>query len=58
MKRRDLEKKLTELGFTFERNGGDHDIFASKSGIWVSVPRHRDINEITAKKILKEARRG
>lgn len=58
MKRRDLEKKLKKLGFTFERNGGDHDIFSSKTGKWISVPRHREINEITAKMILKEAKRG
>jgi len=56
MKRRDLEKKLAELGFKFERHGRDHDIFTNEHNRMVSVPRHTEIKETTAKKILKEAR--
>jgi len=29
MKRRDLEKKLCELGWHFERHGGNHDVWTN-----------------------------
>ncbi len=29
MKRRDLEKKLAELGWRFERHGGNHDVWTN-----------------------------
>ena len=54
MKNRDLIKTLETNGFKFLRSGGEHDIYSN--GIkTIAVPRHREINEITAKKILKEA---
>ena len=46
MKRRDLIKKLEEAGFRFKEHGGNHDT--------EQVPRHTEINEITAKRILKK----
>lgn len=52
MKRRDLIKKLEDAGFKFERDGGSHDVYRRGSDE-ETVPRHREINEITAKKILK-----
>lgn len=52
MKRRDLIEKLQKAGFKLERNGGDHDIYRRGSDT-EEVPRHKEINEITAKKILK-----
>jgi mRNA interferase HicA len=55
MKKRDLEKKLSSLGWYFDRSGGNHDIWTNgeKSE---PVPRHREINEMTAKAILKRAK--
>lgn len=58
MKRRDLEKKLKELGFVFSHNGGNHDMFKNGSGRVISVPRHREVDEFTAKGILKDAKRA
>ena len=55
MKHRDLINELRRLGFKLERNGGEHDLY-TKEKVTVEVPRHREINEITAKKILKQAR--
>lgn len=55
LKRRDLIKKLEEGGFVFDRYGASHDIYKRGSET-EEVPRHNEINEITAKKILK--RRG
>ena len=52
MKQRDLIEKLEKAGFVFKEHGGNHDTY--KRGIDTEqVPRHKEINEITAKKILK-----
>lgn len=55
MKKTDLERELTKYGWKFSRHGGNHDIWTNgiKSE---SVPRHREVNEYTAKKILKTAK--
>ena len=55
MKRRDLIKKLEKGGFKFKEHGGNHDIYVRGSEI-ETVPRHKEINELTAKGIIK--RRG
>ncbi len=54
MKRRDLVAKLEEAGCVLLRHGAKHDIYHHpKSGRSEPVPRHREINEFLAKKILK-----
>lgn len=53
MKQRDLIKKLEQAGFRLERHGTDHDIYRRGSDI-EEVPRHREINERLARKILKK----
>jgi mRNA interferase HicA len=55
MKKTDLEKILKKLGAGFLREGGSHEVWISKSGKKFTIPRHREINEVTAKKILKQA---
>lgn len=55
MKRRDLIKRLEKAGFEFERHGGDHDVYR-RGDETEEIPRHREINEILAKAILR--RRG
>ncbi|HHW06174.1 MAG TPA: type II toxin-antitoxin system HicA family toxin [Clostridia bacterium] len=59
MKRRDLIKKLRAAGWYLVRHGHDHDIYRHDNPpgerILVQVPRHREINEVTAKQILKDA---
>jgi mRNA interferase HicA len=57
MKRRDLEKKLRSLGWLLVRHGGRHDVWSNGERDLV-VPRHNEINEYTAKAILKEAGGG
>ncbi|MDR0662863.1 MAG: type II toxin-antitoxin system HicA family toxin [Spirochaetaceae bacterium] len=54
MKRRDLIKKLEAAGYRLDRNG-DHAIYEKKCGRPVQVPNHNEINEYTAKAILKAA---
>lgn len=55
MKQRDLVNKLISVGFVFERHGGNHDIYRRGDEI-EKVPRHKEINEILAKAILKKWR--
>ena len=53
MKRRDLIKRLENKGFVFERHGGNHDIYVRGDDI-EKVPRHKEINEMLAKLIIKK----
>jgi mRNA interferase HicA len=54
MKRRDLIKKLEAAGYRQDRTG-DHAILEKKGRRSVQVPNHNEINEYTAKAILKAA---
>lgn len=54
MKKRDLEKRLKALGWSFLRHGGNHDVWSNGSE-QEEIPRHREINERLAKAILKRA---
>lgn len=55
MKRRDLVKLLSQTGFKLERDDGDYSIYKKPGSRSVQVPRHRELNELTAKAILKAA---
>lgn len=55
MKRRDLEKRLTEYGWWLARHGGNHDIWTNGNEA-EPIPRHSECNEYLAKKILKKAK--
>lgn len=54
MKRRDLIKKLLAAGYRIDRDG-DHTILEKPGSRPVQVPKHREINENTAKAILRDA---
>ncbi|MBJ7450334.1 MAG: type II toxin-antitoxin system HicA family toxin [Parachlamydiales bacterium] len=54
MKKIVLEKTLRKFGWYFERAGGNHDIW-SNGNIKQPIPRHREINEYTARSIIKVA---
>jgi mRNA interferase HicA len=57
MRRRELERRLRELGWTLERHGGKHDVWVHPDGVFREyVPRHAAINERLAKAILKRAK--
>ena len=54
MKRRDLISQLEKSGCYLIRHGGKHDIYHNpNNGRTEPIPRHREINERLAKKILK-----
>ncbi|ACU69106.1 YcfA family protein [Catenulispora acidiphila DSM 44928] len=60
MKRRDLLKALSDIAaeasvdFELVRHGGSHDIYRV-GALHLTIPRHTEISELLAKKILKEA---
>lgn len=55
MKKRDLETALKKLGWWLSPGGGKHDKWTN--GVHsIAVPRHIEVNEYTARGILKQAR--
>ena len=55
MKRRDLIRILEQNGCEFLREGGSHSVYVNRAAGKVStIPRHREINEELARKILKD----
>lgn len=54
MKRRDLEQRLTELGWRFLRSGSRHDVWTDGERE-EALPRHREINEQLARAVLRRA---
>jgi hypothetical protein len=54
VKRRDLERKLRIAGCYLKREGAAHSLWINpKTGVVEAVPRHIEIKEPLAKKILK-----
>ncbi|MEX0687910.1 MAG: type II toxin-antitoxin system HicA family toxin [Pirellulales bacterium] len=54
MKRRDLERRLRIAGCYLKREGGSHALWINpKTGVLEAVPRHTEIKEPLARKILK-----
>jgi len=54
MKRSDLERKLRIAGCYLKREGSSHSIWINpKTGAIETIPRHREIKEPLAQKILK-----
>jgi mRNA interferase HicA len=55
MKRTELVRKLELAGCVLIRHGGNHDWYRNpKTGVSQPVPRHREVNELLAKHILKK----
>jgi mRNA interferase HicA len=55
MKRKKLLKHLKSHGCEFDREGGDHTIYANRPrGRKAPVPRHNEIDPVLVRKICKE----
>lgn len=55
MKRTELLKRLAEMGCVLIRHGGKHDWYENpNTKMCQPVPRHKEINEHTAKGILRK----
>ena len=54
MKKVDLERRLRIAGCYLKREGRSHSLWINpKTGILEAVPRHKEIKDPLAKKILK-----
>lgn len=54
MKRRELEKRLRIAGCFLKREGSSHALWINpKTGVIEAVPRHTEVKEPLARKILK-----
>ena len=56
MKRRDIDRMLKKAGWIIEP-GGNRDLakHPQRPGVKIPIPRHKEVNEITAKRILRDA---
>jgi len=54
VKRRELESRLLALGWAFLRHGGAHDVWTDGERLEY-LPRHAEVNENLARKILRKA---
>ena len=52
MKRKDLIKKLSQNGWYYKRDGGNHEIWTNGK-VTEPIPRHNEIPEQLAKAIIK-----
>ncbi|MDW7761729.1 MAG: type II toxin-antitoxin system HicA family toxin [Acidobacteriota bacterium] len=55
MKRRELERRLRMLDWRIVRHGRRHDIW-TRGEREIAVPRHPEINEYTARAILRSVK--
>lgn len=46
---------MKDLGWWFLRHGGNHDVWTNGKET-EPIPRHNEVNELLAKKILKKAK--
>ncbi len=55
MERRDLERHLREHGCELMRGGGNHSVYWNPADRRTSsVPRHREISDLLARKICRD----
>jgi predicted RNA binding protein YcfA (HicA-like mRNA interferase family) len=55
VKRRDLVRHLEAHGCEMLREGGSHSVYVNRiAGKATAVPRHRELNEFLAQKILRD----
>jgi len=55
VKRRDLISRIEAAGARLIRHGGKHDIYHHpNTGVSQPIPRHREINELLARKIIRD----
>ncbi len=56
MKRADLIRTITALGAVLVREGGNHTMYKnSRTNEAIPIPRHREIKEHLAQKIIRDA---
>jgi mRNA interferase HicA len=54
VKKSGLDRRLRDLGWWLERQGGRHEVWTNGE-MTEAVPRHREINERLARSIVRKA---
>lgn len=54
MKRKELLRRLAEAGYEF-KEGGSHTKACRDGRVVTVIPRHAEVSDMTAKRILKDA---
>jgi len=58
VKRKDVIREIKALDAVFVREGAGHSVYRNpRTGMNLTVPRHKELNEHTAQSILDEARK-
>jgi predicted RNA binding protein YcfA (HicA-like mRNA interferase family) len=56
MKRRELVRQMTAYGAVLVREGAGHTIYENpRTHVLIPVPRHAEVNDNLARKILRDA---
>ena len=59
MKRKELERQLRRAGCVLKREGAPHSLWVNpRTGLMEVVPRHQEIKELLARKILRSLEAG
>jgi hypothetical protein len=59
VKRKDLERQLRRAGCVLKREGAFHSLWVNpRTGVMEAVPRHLEIKELLARKILRSLEAG
>ena len=59
MKRKELERQLRRAGCVLKREGTSHSLWVNpRTGVMEAVPRHLEIKELLARKILRSLEAG
>jgi predicted RNA binding protein YcfA (HicA-like mRNA interferase family) len=55
MKKKDVERELHKYGWFLKREGKAHEVWSNGQGKTEMLPRHREIDQSLANKIIKTA---
>jgi predicted RNA binding protein YcfA (HicA-like mRNA interferase family) len=59
VKRKELERQLRRAGCVLKREGASHSLWVNpRTGVMEAVPRHQEIKELLARKILRSLEAG
>jgi predicted RNA binding protein YcfA (HicA-like mRNA interferase family) len=59
VKRKELERQLRRAGCVLKREGASHSLWVNpRTGVMEAVPRHQEIKELLARKILRALEAG
>ncbi len=56
MKRKDVIRRIAELGAVFVREGASHTVYKNpRTGVLLVVPRHSEVSEGVSRRLIRDA---